>query len=438
MKFFKFVIFFTLSSLTLFGQKVLSLEDCIRLSFENNLGIKVAQGNAQKGRNNFTIGNAGYLPTIVANADAGISNNNILLEFAGPNPPLERNNAEASNLGATLGFNYVLFNGLRVLRNYKLLGTLAGLGESESKQQIERIIIQTISAYINVVNATEIKNISKEALEISKERYERVKARIDFGGVNSLELLNAEVDLNADSSAYRSAIVNEQKAKRALLYILALPLETDFTTKQEHFSEKQLSLDELIKNAMDNNVAIESAYYNSNAAKIDLQLAKAGRSPILAMNAFAAHTEAYSEASFVAKNLNDAYGVNFTFSFNIFDGGRQNIKVKNAKIDYENSKWQIEDIKLQVEQDLRNAFDDYLLAVENLNFEKRNIAAAERNLERSKEVYNLGGINSTQLREAQLNLVSAKFRLLSAETSAILLEYQLRQLSGNLIAKEYF
>ena len=44
--------------------QTVGLQDCIERGLKNNYSVRIVRGEEQKARNNATIGNAGYLPTL--------------------------------------------------------------------------------------------------------------------------------------------------------------------------------------------------------------------------------------------------------------------------------------------------------------------------------------------------------------------------------------
>jgi outer membrane protein len=65
--------------------------------------------------------------------------------------------------------------------------------------------------------------------------------------------------------------------------------------------------------------------------------------------------------------------------------------------------------------------------------EQLNIHSAQLNFDQSKAYYELGQISSTQFREAQLNLISAKNNIQSATYNAKIAETELKKSSGVLV-----
>jgi len=63
-------------------------------------------------------------------------------------------------------------------------------------------------------------------------------------------------------------------------------------------------------------------------------------------------------------------------------------------------------------------------------FEAENLEVADRNLDISMERFRLGELSGIELREAQRAYLSAESRLITARNQAIIVEIELRELSG--------
>jgi outer membrane protein TolC len=58
------------------GQEIYELKDCISIGLERNFSILIARNSETISKNNFTLGNAGFLPTIDLNGrHSGTLNN---------------------------------------------------------------------------------------------------------------------------------------------------------------------------------------------------------------------------------------------------------------------------------------------------------------------------------------------------------------------------
>ena len=88
---------------------LLTKEDAIALALENNYGINVAKNQVEVAKNNKSVLNSGYLPTLTGSANANYSRDDSVIEFPGqfnedgsPRGDLELNQAEAQRYSSSL------------------------------------------------------------------------------------------------------------------------------------------------------------------------------------------------------------------------------------------------------------------------------------------------------------------------------------------------
>ena len=86
-----------------------------------------------------------------------------------------------------------------------------------------------------------------------------------------------------------------------------------------------------------------------------------------------------------------------------------------------------------LEKDIKNAYAIYKNNLFSISVEEKNLSTAKLNFDRTKELYNLGQVTTTQFREAQLNWIRAESRLITARYSAKYAEIELYRLSGQLL-----
>ena len=78
-------------------------------------------------------------------------------------------------------------------------GSKGNLLKTAMQEIIENTLLQLFTVYFEVGRLAEEEKILKNALDISRRRYQRKLSQYEFGQTNNLEVLNAEVDVNTDS-----------------------------------------------------------------------------------------------------------------------------------------------------------------------------------------------------------------------------------------------
>lgn len=415
-----------------FTQETLTRTDAMALALQHNYDIQVANKNIESAKNNASVYNTGFLPTASASGGANITYNE------GENQTVQGDfafdAAEAYSYNASVGINYVIFNGLGRLYNYKQLKEQHNLTELQAKQIIENTAIQLSNSYFQIAQLSESVTILKSALSVSKRRLQRAEYSREYGQGTQLDILNAEVDVNNDSINLLNTIQQLQNAKRNLNLIMGRNLETDFSVDTNVVFQLSTSQDELVKKALERNILIQQTSSQLKNSEFAIKASRAGWFPSLSANAAYAYQGSENpNGAFLTGSQSYGPQAGLSLSWNIFDGGVTKTRTTSARIVLETQKIQQEQTTLSVQRDVLNAFATYQNALFVLQAQKANLATANRNFQRSEEMFKQGQITSVEFRTAQLNELNAQSSHSQAKYSAKNAELQLQQLAGTLL-----
>lgn len=415
------------------AQNLVTTEQAIELALDNNYGIKIANNTVEEAKNNHSVLNSGFLPTLDGVAGAVYNRDNIAAEFSnGGSTALD--GAESSRYNAALNLNYTLFDGLGRLYNYKTLKETYNLTEVQARETIENTIVQLLTIYYDVAKQSENVASLKTTLDISKDRLERASYQFDYGQNTKLDVLNAEVDINNDSINLinsRQALIN---AKRDLNFVTGNTISGMYEVDTNLDFLLSLNKEELLEKVKINNAALIQVEKNIKINEFTIKANKSGYLPSIGLTGTYGWNENNNNpASFVAVSTNTGISAGVNLTWSLFDGGNTITRVKNAQIALENQKLQKEQLVLSIVRDFENAWDDYQNKLKVFDIQQNNIITATNNFERTEEKFKLGQVTSIEFRTAQLNLLAAELRRNEAKYDAKLAEIVVLQLSGELL-----
>jgi outer membrane protein len=416
------------------AQDVLLLENAMKIALENNLGVKMTINQKQQAENIATYGNAGLLPKADLNGGVSLSATNSNLEFAGGTPPIEDVAAQSLSYNGGLGVSYAVFNGLGSLNTFKKLKSQVDIAGIQLNLNIESTLLQVCNVYYEVARQQQQLRIAKNSLDISRERYERVKVGLEYGTVSSLDVLNAEVDMNADSSNVLNMDVGLKNAKRNLNVLLSREVTAQYEVSEVLVVDDARTIEAIQQKALNNNTNLLLAQSNISIAEFDQKIQQAFYMPRVSVNASYGYNYSESNASLILSQSSLGFTGGATLAWSLFDGFKKKTAIQNAQIALETNQLKVDEAKLTVERDVLNAFDLFQNSIILLKVEERSVAAAQLNFDRSKELFNQGQITTTDFRQAQLNLNRAKSRLNTANFITKMAEIELIRLSGELIS----
>lgn len=427
----------------LLGQQTISKEEALEIALEKNFGIQVSKNNLEISKNNSSLLNSGFLPTISLNGGSNFTSSNSEIAFPGqvledgsPRPNLNLDDQESQRFNGGVNLNYTLFDGLGRKFTYKRLKEQYALSELQLRETIEFTIIQLYSVYFNVAQLTESKSIFKQALEVSKERESRAESAFKYGQTNKLAVLNAQVDVTNDSISVLEITQQLDNAKRDLNLLLSQSMKNKYSVSTQVDFVSEIQIEALLENAAAYNVSLLKQKQNTQINSYDVKVSQSGYLPSIGLvGSYGWNLNQSPASAFFPGTNNNTYSMSFgaNLSWNLFDGGRSITRVKNAKIAVENQKILTDEIQLTFERDLSNALQSYKNAKMIYSIQEKQVETGSYNFERSQAQYNLGSITAIEFRQAQINLRNAQNQWTLAKYQAKLAELRLLQLSGQLL-----
>ena len=425
------IIFFLVFGFSSQAQELLKLEDAVKIALENNYEIKISKNNLKIDETNSTAGNAGMLPSVNATI---VNSNSILNTTQTQSTGEERtlNNAKNFNLTYGVGLDWTVFDGLKMFARREQLKVLQQQGEAELKLTIITKISDVYSNYYDLVQQQQQIKALDTAIVISKQRLTTAQNRYSIGKSSKLEVLNAQVDLNTDTSSLLKQLELYQNSKIRLNEILARDSQTAFKVENEILIDATLLYDDLKTLSEKQNPQLQAQLLEKNNAELQLKQIKAGRYPTVKINSGYNFTRSEASLGFVSQSQSRGlvYGINA--SLPIFNGFNQNRNEKVAKLQVENVENSINLQKNALQSQLSAAFQSYQTYLELSKVEETNVDIAKQNLDITLAKFKIGTITPIEYRTAQLNYVNAIVRFSNAQFQSKLYEISLKELSGSL------
>lgn len=420
------------------AQNRIDLKRCIEIGLERNYEIRITRNDEQVADNNRTIGNAGYLPYLNLNSGySGTINNTEQRLTSGD---ITKNNGVHNQaLNAGINLDWTVFDGFNIQANYGRLKELQQIGELNTRLAIENFVLNISNEYYNYIQQKIRLNNLKYAVKLSRERLRIVEARYSIGAGSRLELQQAKVDFNADSSMLikQNEVIFTSRVQINQLMAMDNVEEPLYITDSIIEFNSLLNRDDIWQNLQVSNVFLQLYKRDKNISVLDLKAIQSQYFPYLKINAGYGFTQNMYEIGSVDRQKNMGFNYGLTIGFNIFDGFNRERKRKNAKIEVQTKELQYQQVELSLRTDLSKMWMAYQNNMELTNLEKENLQTAHDNYDIALERYKLGDLSGIELREAQNSLLEAEDRLVQAQYNTKLCEISLIQISGNILSYIY-
>lgn len=428
-------------SFSLSGQQMLEKQGAVNIALENNYDIKVSNNDLEAAKNSSSIYNSGYLPSVFATGGADYQSNESKIEFQNGDTQDDIENT-TNSYSATVGLDYLLFDGFGRKYNYRKLQEQYNISEIRVRQVIENTLLGLLISYYDVARLTENKNNLEQSLAISKSQLLREQYGYQYGQKTQLDVLNTEVNVNQDSINLLNIQRELANAKRDLNVILGRDVNIDFAVDTTVNYALDLTYDNMLQSAKINNTLLLQAEKSVTLSDYDLKINKSSWVPNVGVNGAYNWRDSNTDSNIsnpfsLASNTSSGIVGGVSVSWNIFDGGLTKTRVQNAKIAIDNRNIEKDLIEKDLERNVANAWETYQNSLFVLSAEEKNVETNKRNFERSEEQFKLGQIITVEFRLAQVNLLSAINSYNEAKYSAKVAELRLLQLGGSLIGANY-
>jgi outer membrane protein len=413
------------------AQETLTLEDAIRIALERNYEIRISSNNLVIDQNNVNRANAGMLPAVTGNFTKNQTLQNSRQERA-DGQVTERNNARGSNLNYGVSLNWTIFDGFGMFARYDQLKELEKQGQANLQLTILSRVSDVISFYFDLVQQQQLVKANLAAIDISRFRVQTAQNRFQIGKAARLEVLNAQVDLNTDTTNLLRQQALYRNAQVQLNELLARDVQTPFVVADTMLIDNALVLEQLSEKALTQNPTLQAAVISRRIAQLQLKNVKAARLPRIGVTTGYNFNESQSALGFATQTSGRGLNYGLTASINIFNGFLQRQNERNANVLINNAELEHDRVQQRVKAQLAAAYQTYQTNLALVKLEKDNQQLAKRNLDITLDKFRLGAIAPIEFRDAQLNYLNARIRSSSAQYQAKVAEVALKEIAGNV------
>jgi outer membrane protein len=432
MKKFLFVIILLCGVQIVFAQEKLSLQQAIEIGLKNNYSIIISKNDLDISKNNVSWGNAGALPAL----DLSLTQNNSIIDSKqkySDGAEVNKTGATANSLDANALLNWTIFDGFKMFATYNKLKSFEEQGELNARLTVENTVSQIITAYYDIVRQNANLTVIDSSMEISRVKLLISKTKFEIGSTSKTEYLQAQVDMNADLSAYKTQQMRIEESKVNLNKLLARDVSLIYDVDDSIEINYNANYDDLKNKIEKTNTSVLLAQSNTNIYNYNIKEWKGQRLPTLNLYAGYNYTKANSQTGLVLQNKTNGLNYGFTLNYNLFNGFNLNRNIKNATLDYESSKINFESVKSEINAEMIIAYRDFQNNLELLKLEEANSLLAKENVDLSLARFRTGVIDQLQLKDAQQSYILAQIRLVLARYDTKIAETTLKKLTGELL-----
>lgn len=413
------------------AQEILTLENAISIALEKNYDVKVAQLQQTVAETQVFKGNAGILPRVDFNSNAGTALNEV--------KQVALNGTETNRFGtnltpsANVAFSWTLYDGKRMYAVYDRLKTQNQLSQIQTRIAMENTMANAMAAYYEIMRQKQTVRFLETIIKYYDERLNITDQRWQFGKGSKLDFLQSKTDLGTQTSLLVQAKTDLKNAKVTLNNLLAREPNMDFDVQEVVALTFDPSQEELRNRARTANKTLQAFRKATDITLVQQREAQSLKLPRVTLNSTLGYSLSKASAGFFLLNQNYGLNTGIALTWNIFNGQVTRRQIQTSKINTEIAKTQEQDWIFQMENDLVRAYNQYQTDKEILKLEEEYNQVADENMKISLEKFRLGGSTILEINEAQRSLNTSLNRLTNARYNIKISELQLLRLSGELV-----
>ena len=456
------------------AQEVLSLEDCRRLSVENNKKLKIADEEVKASEAQKAEVFTKYLPSIDAmgvylrnqkeinllSEDAHLPVGSIgsdgnftfrpdqLMVGSDGKPvmvngqyvpkdyallPKEAMTVDERNLGIVqVGLTQPIYMGGKIRAYNQIAGLSERLAKSKRSQELQNVILSTDEAYWQIISLVNRKKLADKYVETLTKFVHDVELMHVTGVATKADVLSVRVKLN-EGEMVQTKVDNGLSLSRMLLnQICGLPTDTIVMLKEEVVDT---DVDEVptesLEQVYSRRPEVASLQLATDIYKKKEKIALSEYLPTIALTAnYLSSTPSFFDG--VSTKFDGMWSVGIGIKAPIFHWGASRKSLRGAKAQTNAMNYKLQEAKEQIELQVNQSEFKMKEVTKKLAMARKNLERAEENLKFANLGFQEGTIPVLNVLEAQTAWLTANSELIDTQIEARLCKVSLERAYGTL------
>jgi len=437
------------------SQQLLTLEDVIKITIENNFDIEIAKNNIQVAKNNNNIGlvgagqstggtvsggTTGMLPQVSIAAGSpqnplGIGKTTSTLKYD-PSSGIPDVNGRTLNTVSyfpSLVVTWYFFDGLKMFATKKKLNRAEELSNLQFRLTVENTLLTALTTYYQMISIEQFIKALEASLVLAEDQKKLAEEKLKAGVGSKVDVFQTQIDYNTIKVqiTQQHNLLNDQRIN--LNAILKRSQETEFSVPDTVVIQTKPEYESALSNTDRNNSAILMGRKTMEIDLLALKEFKANAMPRIGVTGN--YTYGYSSADVGANRLNKSYGYNagFIFSWTILNNLTTRTAIRNQTLQVASDHLRLEASELQEKSSLYKAFLSFQNNLKIVEIEMESVQLANQNLYIAAQRFKQGLSNYIEYRTVVQTYADAEYQLAQGAYNAKISELNFLKAQGLLV-----
>lgn len=395
-----------------------SFSDALVATYKNNPQIKAERQRQRATDEDVAQAISGFRPT----AEAGYAKGRQRTAFGGSG--WSYGDTENKNLTV----RQPIFRGGGTLSSYNAAKQRVRAGQNQLLGTEQQVLLDAIAAYMDVVRATSILELSRNNEDVLDKQLGASKERFDVGEVTRTDVAQSEARLSNARTNVISAEGQLISAMAAFERTVGYKPEGTLT-QPEKLPELPATLEEALAQARAANPDLLASIHAAKSANYDVWTNK---SSLLPQVSLVGSMSRQKGAGVLGTSDFDQDAIGLEVRIPLYQSGAEYSRVREAKSLARQRKFQQFDTQLAVEQSVTRAWEQLETAIATIKTREEQINAADVALEGVRQEQEYGARTVLDVLDAEQELFNAKTNLVQAQRDRVVAAYGLLLTLGKL------
>lgn len=391
----------------------LSLDDCVRISLEENPTIKIAEREIERVDYSNKEKWGAVFPAISASASYGRTLQKQKLFFNIPGMP---SNPDGIEVGQDNSFAGVLQASMPIISptlwaSLKLNQTETRLALESARSSKITLVNSVTKAYYAVLLAQDSYDVFERAYKSAADNAKVIESKFKQGATSEFEWIRADVQVRNALTNLVSAESAVELSKHQLKMLMGMDFTTVIALKGKLSEFEELVFSETLQKAnisLNKNVDLNQFDIRAMQLKQSLEVQKASWLPTLAASfQYQYMSQPNDDVKFKDYYWFPTSNAGLSLSIPIFQGGVKHFKKKQVEVQIRSMEHQRENLKRSLELQAVSLTDNMIKAIEKMESGKKALIQADKALSISQKMYEVGMGTYLDVNNAELGYVQA-------------------------------
>ncbi len=401
---------------------ILPLKQALAAAYSNNPELEAGRKALEATNERVPQALSGALPSATINYEKGRQRTR-----SSGVPDWSFNDSRTRSLQVT----QPIFSGGRTWAAVKTARSEVKAAQARLQQVEQGVLLNTIKAYMDVVRAESVLELSRKNLFVLQKQLEASTQRFQVGEDTKTDVSQSEarvaVAQSRVSESKAAAVAARAVFKRYTGYDAAkLILPADLP-------ELPVDLQAAIEIAQQNNPALLERKYLQDAADYTVNARIGSLLPEIGIRGTMSRQEG---VGILGTTEFDQDQLALTVSVPIYHGGRSYSQVREARENYQQRRFQMLDTANEVRQQTIAAWEEMLATKSTIESNRKAIEAAKIALEGVKQEQQYGARTTLDVLDAERELFNAEVDYVTSQRNYVVAVYSLLAVLGRLTASD--